>query len=109
MTRLNYFFMMIILNLFITGCHLIFHPDIEQGNLIKPEQVATLHTGMTRQQVEQLLGHPVMVNMYQDHHLIYVYTLVPGRGQVVKKQLIIDLINNQVVGYHTDSTHPRMK
>lgn len=84
------------------GCHLIFHPDVEQGNLIKPEQIANLHTGMNKQQVEQVLGYPVMVNMYEENRLIYVYTLAPGRGQTIKKQLIIELVNNQVISYHSN-------
>lgn len=104
MTALRNFLLSLILVTLITGCHLIFHPDVEQGNLIKPEQIAALHTGMDKQQVEQLLGYPVAVNMYQDNHLVYVYTLVPGRGKTVKKQLIINLVNNEVISYHTNFT-----
>lgn len=80
------------------GCHLIFHPDVEQGNLITTYQAAAIHPGMTKEQVVAILGYPVLVNIYKDNRMLYVYTLVPGHGQVVKKQLLITIYNNQVVG-----------
>ena len=48
--------------------------DINQGNRIDSEVIGQLELGMTRRQVEFLLGEPSIVNMYRPdiwHYVMY--------------------------------------
>lgn len=48
--------------------------DIVQGNFVSSEQVALLKPGMTRQQVRDLLGTPLLQSMFHSDRWDYVFT-----------------------------------
>jgi outer membrane protein assembly factor BamE len=49
--------------------------DIIQGNFLSKEQVAALKTGMTRAQVKDLLGTPLVTSLFHQDRWDYVFTL----------------------------------
>jgi outer membrane protein assembly factor BamE len=49
--------------------------DVIQGNFISSEQVAMLKTGMTRAQVKDLLGTPLLSSLFHADRWDYVFTL----------------------------------
>ncbi len=49
--------------------------DIIQGNFISKEQVAVLKTGMTRTQVRDTLGTPLVSSLFHQDRWDYVFTL----------------------------------
>jgi outer membrane protein assembly factor BamE len=49
--------------------------EVVQGNFISKEQVATLKPGMTRQQVRELLGTPLVSSVFHADRWDYVFTL----------------------------------
>ncbi len=53
-----------------TGC--VYRMDIDQGNRIDSEVINQLELGMTRRQVEFLLGEPSIVNIYRPDIWNYV-------------------------------------
>ena len=53
-----------------TGC--VYRMDINQGNRINSEVIDQLELGMTRRQVEFLLGEPSIVSMYRPDIWNYV-------------------------------------
>ncbi len=55
--------------LWLAGC---MHEPVHQGNVLKPEAVASIHKGMTRFAVEQLLGTPVMKDALHPDRAVYV-------------------------------------
>ena len=48
--------------------------DIVQGNFVSKEQAAALHPGMSRPQVRDLLGSPLLVSMFHADRWDYVFT-----------------------------------
>lgn len=57
--------------------------EIVQGNFVSKEQVAALQPGMTRQQVKEVLGTPLVVSVFHADRWDYVFTL---RRQGVEPQ-----------------------
>jgi outer membrane protein assembly factor BamE len=49
--------------------------EIVQGNFVSKEQVQALTPGMSRQQVRELLGTPLMTDMFHADRWDYVFTL----------------------------------
>lgn len=49
--------------------------DVIQGNVITSEQVRALRNGMDRQAVRDVLGTPLMLNMFHADRWDYVFTL----------------------------------
>ena len=61
----------------LSGC--VYRPNIQQGNLLKPEDVDQVTPGMTRSQVRYLLGTPMVSDPFHPDRWDYVYTFKRGR------------------------------
>ncbi len=59
------------------GC--VYRPTIQQGNLLKSEDVDQVTVGMTRSQVRYLLGTPMVADPFNPQRWDYIYTLQRGR------------------------------
>ena len=76
------------ISLILCSCSLLaYRPTVKQGQYITAQQNAQLRKGMSVQQVTNLLGTPIYGNPLQNHTLIYVYTIKPGRRR--QQQLIL--------------------
>ena len=62
---------------------------IQQGNLITQPMVDRLKPGMSKRQVEFVLGTPLIADTLQQDQWHYVYSLKLGNGQKLKKQLAV--------------------
>ncbi len=69
------------------GC--IYRLDIPQGNRIDSETIAQLEIGMTKSQVEFLLGGPAIRDIYHSDTWHYVYFLKSGNDGSVEKRAMI--------------------
>ncbi|MES2218898.1 MAG: outer membrane protein assembly factor BamE [Pseudomonadota bacterium] len=54
--------------------------DVEQGNVITQDMLNKVHTGMTPWEVKNIMGNPVLANVFDPNRLDYVYTFKPGYG-----------------------------
>jgi outer membrane protein assembly factor BamE len=61
------------------GC--VYRPTIQQGNLLKSEDVDQVTVGMTRSQVRYLLGTPMLADPFDPQRWDYIYTLQRGRNR----------------------------
>jgi outer membrane protein assembly factor BamE len=59
------------------GC--VYRPNIQQGNLLKTEDVDQVTIGMTRSQVRYLLGTPMLADPFDPQRWDYLYTFRRGR------------------------------
>jgi len=57
---------------------LVYHPIIQQGNVVSQEQINQLEPGMTKRQVKFLLGTAVLTDFFHLDRWDYVYTLGEG-------------------------------
>ncbi|MCL1073439.1 outer membrane protein assembly factor BamE [Shewanella dokdonensis] len=68
---------------------LVYKPDIPQGNYMETQQVEKLRIDMTKEQVEYVLGRPVLRDSFADDTWYYVYHYKSGRdASVTHKELI---------------------
>jgi outer membrane protein assembly factor BamE len=69
----------------LAGCGSIIHRiDIQQGNIVAPETFAKLKTGMTKSDVRQLLGTPLLTDIFHANRWDY-YFRYEKRGQLVEQ------------------------
>ena len=61
----------------------IYKPEVVQGNFVSKEQVAALQPGMSRLQVRDILGTPLLASVFHADRWDYVFTM---RRQGVEPQ-----------------------
>ena len=72
------------LSLALAGCGSIIHRiDIQQGNIVAPETFAKLKNGMSRSDVRQLLGTPLLTDVFYANRWDY-YFRNEIRGKLVE-------------------------
>ncbi len=86
--------------LLIVGCAIVAFPgclyrmDIPQGNRIDAAIVQQLEIGMSRNQVEFLLGTPAIVDLYRPNQWHYVYYLKTGDDEIEKRHMSLTFTND---------------
>ena len=93
----------------LSGCsvfdRLVYKIDIPQGNFIEQSQVEKLRVAMTREQVEFILGRPVLRDSFADNTWYYVYQFKSGRtNEITRKELIIKFEQDKVASVSGDYT-----
>lgn len=69
--------LMIGLLVLLSGCgqrYGVFYSELQQGNNIREDKVAQLRPGMSKKQVEMLMGTPLLENAFDPNRWDYVYT-----------------------------------
>lgn len=77
----------LLLSLLASGC--VYRMDIQQGNLLDPEQIDQVAVGMTRSQVRFLLGTPMVMDSFNPDRWDYVYRLQRGHERKVDKRHLV--------------------
>ncbi|MBL6998626.1 MAG: outer membrane protein assembly factor BamE [Gammaproteobacteria bacterium] len=77
------------------GC--VYRMDIPQGNQINPEKLAQLKTGMTRSQVEFLLGSAAINDRHHANQAHYVYYKYEGKVQTSTVKSMILTYENDIL------------
>lgn len=79
------------------GC--VYRPNIQQGNLLKVEDVDQVTVGMTRSQVRYLLGTPMLADPFDPQRWDYIYTLQRGRDpKIDRAHFIVRFDGDKVSG-----------
>lgn len=66
----------------------VYRMDIDQGNRIDAEVIDQLEIGMSRTQVEFLLGAPAIVDLYHPERWDYVYFAKSGKTGKVEQHIM---------------------
>ncbi len=79
-------------------------PDVVQGNFISSEQYAKLQVGMSREQVRQILGTPLLASYFHANRWDYVFEFKRA-GQVIGKERRVTVFFNgdKVVKFEGDA------
>ncbi len=70
----------------LSGC--LYRMDIPQGNRIDPALAEQLEIGMSRNQVEFLLGTPAIVDVYHPDQWYYIFYLKTGDDGTITKSVM---------------------
>ena len=82
----------------LTGCSFpgVHKEPVEQGNVLLPERLERLEIGMTRDQVQFLLGSPITVNTFNPNRWIYLER-IDFDGEIRNNDyVIVEFINDRV-------------
>ena len=71
--------------------------DIEQGNRIDNEVISQLEPGMSRRQVEFLLGEPSIIGLYQPDIWHYIYFFRSGEDLSEQKRTLTLRFKNDLL------------
>jgi outer membrane protein assembly factor BamE len=77
----------------------IFRIDIPQGNFVDKKDVEKLRIEMTKEQVEFVLGKPVVEDSFDHDTWYYLYQMKRGmkkRGEDFRKELVIKFVDDKV-------------
>lgn len=83
--------------LWLSGC--LFRPyrtTIQQGKIITPTMLKQIKPGMSRDQIEYLLGTPDINNPFTPNTLFYVYTNQVGYLPRASSKLILHFKDNKL-------------
>ena len=73
--------------------------DIQQGNYVTDDLAAKLRVGMTKAEVRQLLGTPLMSDPFHANRWDYYFSNVKARRPDVPSRLTIHFQNDRVVSF----------
>ena len=85
-----------VLALSMAGCHLVYTPDVQQGNLLDKDMVSQLKPGMTKRQVLVLMGTPSVSTPFDASRWDYVSTQ-QHRGGPIKLRTFTLTFNNDTL------------
>jgi len=79
------------------GCHIVYTPDVQQGNLLDKDIVAQLKPGMTKRQVLLLMGTPSVSTPFDHSRWDYVSTQAHRGGQMKVRTFTLTFNNDTLV------------
>ncbi|SEM01413.1 outer membrane protein assembly factor BamE [Halomonas daqiaonensis] len=84
--------------LMISGCSYfgVYKRDLPQGNLVNKAMVEQLQPGMSRQQVVDLMGSPLLEAPFDSSQWDYVYRLDKAYGGVEQRRVTLTFQGNQL-------------
>jgi outer membrane protein assembly factor BamE len=81
----------------LAGCGaLVYKQDIQQGNVLDRDDVAELETGMSKRQVQVLLGTPSINSPFHRDRWDYMNTYAPRGGTPEKRVLTLYFDNDRL-------------
>jgi outer membrane protein assembly factor BamE len=92
----------VLVGLILTAC--VYRIDIQQGNLLDDDDISQVDLGMTRSQVQFLLGTPMVADSFHRDRWDYAYYLRRGRSpDVVQRWIIVYFENDRVTRIDRDA------
>ena len=89
-----------------SGC--VYRMDIPQGNFVEQKQVEQLRSGMSREQVEYVLGSPMLVDQFDNSTWHYLYYFRQGWNDAERKELQAHFMNDKLVSISGDFPVPHV-
>ena len=80
----------------------VYKIGISQGNIITQEMIDQLRPGMTKRQVNFVMGTPLVRDPYHQDRWDYVYSYQPGGGERGQERLSVFFIDDQLVNFTGD-------
>ena len=96
--------------LWLTACSiadwgLVHRIDIQQGNVIDQGMLNELQPGMTRRQVQFLIGSPMVADVFHQDRWDYIYRMQTGRGKVEEQHVTL-FFENDLLARISGTLHP---
>lgn len=76
--------------------------DVLQGNFVSREQVEALKPGMPRSQVRDILGTPLLTDVFHANRWDYVFTYKRGNADPVSRRLTVFFAGDALERFQSD-------
>jgi len=73
-----------------------YKPDVVQGNVVTTEQIKLIKVGMTRAQVRDVLGSPLIADAFHAQRWDYIFTLQRQGYEPIKRALVVSFDKDAV-------------
>ncbi len=73
--------------------------DIQQGNIITPEMLQEIKVGMNREQVQRLMGTPLIIDAFNNDRWIYLYSMQSTKKPPERRHVIIEFKDDKVARF----------
>lgn len=80
----------------------LYKPEVVQGNFVSSEQVAALRPGMTRLQVRDILGTPLVSSLFHGNRWDYVFTIQRQGVPPQRYHLVVFFAGDMLQRYEGD-------
>ncbi len=87
---------LIIASLLASGCVPYYRPDIQQGNVVTQDMVDRLRPGMSKHQVQYILGTPLLIDVFHQERWDYYYSFEGKMTAYEQKRLSIFFENGRL-------------
>jgi outer membrane protein assembly factor BamE len=74
-----------------------FKMDIQQGNYVTQEMASSIRAGMSKEQVRQALGTPLLADAFHSERWDYVYYREDETGKLEKRRLTVYFSDGKLV------------
>lgn len=85
----------------VNGCT-IHIPEVQQGNILETDVLAQLHTGLSKKQVQFLMGTPIIRDAFHPDRWDYVYLLVAQDKKTKRQRVTVFFDHDTVSRIETD-------
>jgi outer membrane protein assembly factor BamE len=79
-----------------------YRSELIQGNLVTKEQILVLRPGMTKTQVKDILGTPLIVSLFRSNRWDYAFSIRRAGQQVEQKKVSIFFDGDVMTRYEAD-------
>jgi len=83
----------------------VYKIDIQQGNVITQEMVDQLQPGMTKRQVQFVIGTPLIQDTFNQNRWDYIYSFQPG-GEIRQQESITLYFEDDQLSYFVGDFTP---
>ena len=82
----------------LSGCSSwVYKYDISQGNYLNQDDIDKLRKGMTKEQVEYVLGSSLLASPFSDNSWLYVHTKKSGKtDEVTRREIIVHFVDGKL-------------
>lgn len=80
----------------------VYKRDLPQGNLVSQETVAQLQPGMSREEVRQIMGSPLLEAPFNADQWDYVFRLDEAYGGVDQRRVTLTFADDRLVNLTSD-------
>ena len=88
-----------LLSSFLAACGLVHKIDVQQGNYVTQDAAARLKVGMSKAEVRQALGTPLLSDAFHANRWDYYFSNIQGRYRDETKRFTVFFENDKVVSF----------
>lgn len=85
-----------------TGFYLPYKIDLHQGNELTSSDLAKLNIGLYKQQVEEIIGSPMLIDTFDRDLWIYYNLQNTRKGKSVRRKISLYFANEKLIKIDTE-------